>query len=277
MRSYLRSLIPAFGSIPLHRTTGKQAADRIVRLNAVQNVLSERLSLYVEEQGQFQEDMIESGGSVDVVTWANFKVQWINDLIDGMPAISRGFDNVARDVQVDALYCLLSPRMSLTPAVWQEAMRILVCKLPGGKVFTQGPGGIWHRRRLIYYEKAPYEADAVMYLFLCILLLDIKLVQYFLTGPRHIANAVQLHEAIMKIVLFDRVWCHLIEEKNADKDIDWRTSPLFDSIASRALQKKLMRIEDDDDGLEAGDSDDEVGVACSDTVANALISTEYDE
>ena len=168
--------------------------------------------------------------------------------------------------------------MSLTPTVWQEAMRIVVCKLPGGKIFTQGPGGIWHRRRLIFYEKATYKADATMYLFLCVLLQDIKLVQYFLTGPKHVADAVRFHDAFTKVVLFDRIWCHLIEEKNKDTDIDWRTSPAYECMASCALQKILSKIEDDANDNESGShGDDDAGFKCSDAVANALISCEYDE
>jgi hypothetical protein len=282
MRSYLRSLVRAFGDIPLHRTTGKQTAERIVRLDAVKPIFAERFATFINEQTIVQDDMVSGGdtfNSVDAVAWADFKVSWINDLIDGIPPISKGYDNANRECMVDALYCLLSPRMALTPPVWQEAMRLVVCKLPGGKLFTQGPGGIWHRRRLIYYEKAPYEADAVMYLFLCILLQDIKLVQYFLTGPKHVKDAVRLHDAFTKIILFDRVWCHCIEEKNKDvEEIDWKTSPAYDGIASRALQKMLLKIENDSDG-DNEDSEGEDGdmFACSDTVANALTSCEYDE
>jgi hypothetical protein len=209
MRSYLRSLVRAFGNIPLHRTNGKQTAERIVRLEGVKPILTARFIDYINEQAIMQDEMVAATSAhvctFNATSWADYKVSWINDLIDGIPPIVKGYDNADRECQVDALYCLLSPRMSLTPPVWQEAMRLIVCKLPGGKIYTVGPGGIWHRRRLIYYEKAPYEGDALMYLFLCILLLDIKLVQYFLSGPKHVADAIALHEAFTKIVVFDRV------------------------------------------------------------------------
>ncbi len=106
-----------------------------------------------------------------------------------------------------------------------------------------------------------------------------KLVQYFLTGPKHVNYVVALHDVFTKIIIFDRVWCHLIEEKNEFKgDIDKKTSPAYDGIGSHALQKMLMKTDNySDEDYDGSDDEENDVLASSDTVANALASTEHDE
>jgi hypothetical protein len=69
-----------------------------------------------------------------------------------------------------------------------------------------------------------------------------------------------------------------LKNEGKEADIDWRTSPAYDCIASRALQKMLLKIDNDsDDNGDSADEEDVDAFVCSDIVANALITTEYDE
>ena len=76
------------------------------------------------------------------------------------------------DSQVEFVFGLLSPRLCFGSNVWLEVMSYLVKALPGGVPRSET---IWRELRNLYRTTFLHEADAVVYLLLIGITLDVKL------------------------------------------------------------------------------------------------------
>ena len=77
---------------------------------------------------------------------------------------------------------LLQPRQSFGKSFWLPYSQYLIKCLPAGR---QKVKELWLEQRDIYFKNDLHEGEALMYLFILCLTLDIKTTQYWLKGPKY--------------------------------------------------------------------------------------------
>ncbi len=110
-------------------------------------------------------------------------------------------DRVDKDLQLQAILALLSPRVSLGSATWTKLMEYAVVELPCGK---QKVKTVWKDFTQIYTQRLVLEGDALTYLLLLCVTLDYRVVQFYLARPAKFTEVRSIQNAFTSLVLADK-------------------------------------------------------------------------
>ncbi len=241
MRTYLRSIANCLNVVPVH----EKAANLSKARDTSFMILKLRLIPFFTELKKHDDDVDAGDEESANVIRANRIKQ-----VDALFAASVDVINKNAGDQLlhqkNLFIALLTPRQSFGLETWHDGLRLLVKKLPGGKVLAK-QGGPWQGYISLYYSSLVHEADVVMYLLLITLTLDSSLVQYFIASPKFCQDVIDLHGAISEAVIdVDRSECAALPDEEAERrGVNWNQD-LSDLLAEFVTPKKKKSQESKD-------------------------------
>jgi hypothetical protein len=245
MRTYLRAVAACLRILPVHekakeRSNAREDAFVILKLH-----VAPFLSTLKKH-----DDEIDAGDEESAKVMRDNRLKAVDNLFAACKDVINKHAGDQLESQKKVFMALLTPRQSFGLSTWHSTLRLMIKKLPGGKVFAK-KGGPWHSYLSLYYSSLLHEADVLMYLLLVTLTLDHSLVQYFIASPRHCQAVIDIHDLLSwAIVDVDRSECAALPDEDAEtRGTNWNQelSDLLNGFVAPKKKNAEKGDEADDD------------------------------